>query len=262
MKIENPFDFSGKVVLVTGAAVGIGAAVARRFGRAGGKVCITYRHSAEEAEKLVEECQNLPGSMVARQVDMQSPASIQKLFKDVKNTFSGLHVLVNNAGIYPVEKLTDMDVKQWKETIDTNLTGPFICTREAAGIMKETEGAENIGCSIINIGSIESENPGFGHSHYTASKAGLVMFTRAAAQELGPLGIRVNAVSPGLIYSNGLFQAWPEGIHDYLREVPLGRLGTGDDVADACLFLSSPAARWISGINLRVDGGMIAGRGY
>jgi len=114
----------------------------------------------------------------------------------------------------------------------------------------------------VNIASIEAENPAPGHAHYDAAKAGVLMYTRTAAQELGGQGIRVNAVSPGLIWRKGLEQAWPEGVDAYLRAVPLGRLGLTDDVADACLFLASPAARWITGANLLVDGGVMTHRIY
>jgi NAD(P)-dependent dehydrogenase (short-subunit alcohol dehydrogenase family) len=110
----------------------------------------------------------------------------------------------------------------------------------------------------VNIASIEGLDPAAGHAHYASSKAGLIMFTRAAALEYGPRGIRVNSVSPGLIDREGLERDWPEGVARWKRRVPLGRLGTPNDVADAVLFLLSPAARWISGANLVVDGGMSA----
>jgi NAD(P)-dependent dehydrogenase (short-subunit alcohol dehydrogenase family) len=116
--------------------------------------------------------------------------------------------------------------------------------------------------AIVNIASIESENPAPQHSHYSAAKAAVVMYTRTAALELGGKGIRVNCVSPGLIWREGLDRDWPEGVNAYLQAVPLGRLGQPDDVADACLFLASSAARWITGANLIVDGGVLTHRVY
>jgi NAD(P)-dependent dehydrogenase (short-subunit alcohol dehydrogenase family) len=117
--------------------------------------------------------------------------------------------------------------------------------------------AQGQGGAIVNVTSIEAENPAPAHSHYNAAKAGAAMHTRAAAQELGPHGIRVNAVAPGLVWREGLDEAWPDGVARYLNAAPLGRLGQPEDVADACLFLASPAARWITGASLTVDGGVM-----
>ena len=116
--------------------------------------------------------------------------------------------------------------------------------------------------AIVNIASIEAQNPAVAHSHYDAAKSGIVMYTRAAAQELGRQGIRVNAVSPGLIWRDGLDTDWPDGVARYLRAAPLSRLGRPDDVADACLFLASSGARWITGANLVVDGGVLTNTVY
>ncbi len=253
--MENPFNFTGKTILVTGGGSGIGSAISRRFAGAGGAVCAQYRSSAAEAEKLTADYASGPGKVTAVRADLGEPDEVEGLFRRIDEEFGRLDVLVNNAGIYPVRPLSDMSLPEWKAMIDINLTSPFLCLREAVKRM-------DAGGAVVNIGSVEAENPAFGHAHYTASKGGLIMFTRAAAKELGPRGIRVNAVSPGLIYKNGLDQAWPDGIAAYLREVPLGRLGTGEDIADACLFLSGAASRWITGVNLRVDGGMVTSRGY
>jgi NAD(P)-dependent dehydrogenase (short-subunit alcohol dehydrogenase family) len=118
--------------------------------------------------------------------------------------------------------------------------------------MKEQDGG-----AIVNITSIESENPAPNHSHYNAAKGGVLMFTRASAYELAPHGIRVNAVAPGLIWREGLERDWPDGVQRWQKTAPLKRLGLPDDVADACLFLASPAARWITGASLLVDGGVM-----
>lgn len=253
--MNNPFDFRDKKVVVTGGASGIGAAISRRFAEAGADLCVHYRSSSAEAEEFINAGDAFEGKIVAVQADLSRPEGVISLMEETAEILGGISVLINNAGIYPMADLAGMELEEWKRMIDINLTTPFLCIREALCYMKP-------GSSVVNIGSVEAENPNFAHSHYTASKGGLVMFTRAAAKELGPKGIRVNSVSPGLIYKEGLAQAWPEGIAGYLDEAPLGRLGTGTDVADACLFLSSPAASWISGINLRVDGGLLASRGY
>jgi 3-oxoacyl-[acyl-carrier protein] reductase len=132
-----------------------------------------------------------------------------------------------------------------------NTGGVAAMTREAAALMAT-------GGSIVNIGSIEGLQPAFAHSHYAASKAAVIMHTRAAALELGPRGIRVNCVSPGLIEAPRIEEAWPEGVARWHAAAPLHRLGTPADIADAVLFLASPGARWISGANLVVDGGVLA----
>ncbi len=116
--------------------------------------------------------------------------------------------------------------------------------------------------AIVNIGSISASNPATDHSHYNSAKAAVLMFTRSCAQELGPFGIRVNSVSPGLIHKDGIEEAWPEGVERWQSRAPLRRLGEPEDIADACLFLASPAARWITGHNLVVDGGVLATRIY
>jgi NAD(P)-dependent dehydrogenase (short-subunit alcohol dehydrogenase family) len=167
-------------------------------------------------------------------------------------------VLINNAGIDPLVSMLEMTDEQWDEVVDTNLRGVHLCTQICA---KQIIG-QGSGGAIVNIASIEAQNPAAMHSHYNASKAGIVMHTMAAARELGEQGIRVNVVSPGLIWEEGLDEAWSDGVSRYLGAAPMGRLGQPDDVADACLFLASPAARWITGANLVVDGGVLTNTVY
>jgi len=140
----------------------------------------------------------------------------------------------------------------WRAVMAANLDSAFFVTQAAAGRLR----AIGSGGAIVNIASIEGSEPAAGHGHYATSKAGLLMLTRAAALEYGPDGIRCNAISPGLIDRDGLAASWPEGVARWLDKVPLGRTGVATDVANAVLFLLSPAAHWISGANLVVDGGM------
>jgi 3-oxoacyl-[acyl-carrier protein] reductase len=144
-----------------------------------------------------------------------------------------------------------MTAVQWRAVVDTNLTGVFACTQAAAEVMGP-------GGSVTHIASIEASHPAPGHAHYSASKAAVVMHARSAALEYGPHGIRVNTVSPGLIDRDGLAEAWPEGVERWVRKAPLGRLGRPEDVADACVFLASPLASWVTGHDLVVDGGVSA----
>ncbi len=175
-----------------------------------------------------------------------------------QETFGGLDVLINNAGVYPLASILDMNDDAWHSVVNANLFSVYLCTQVVARNMVK----HGRGGAIVNIASIEAETPAPMHSHYSAAKAGMLMYTRTAACELGAHGIRVNAVSPGLIWRDGLERDWPEGVERYRKAAPLGRLGRPDDVADACLFLASPAARWITGANLRVDGGVMTHTPY
>jgi len=146
----------------------------------------------------------------------------------------------------------------WDRVVTANLTSVHLVTQAVASRLR----AAGRPGAIVNIASIEAHNVAPAHSHYAAAKAGVLMYTRAAARELGPLGIRVNSVSPGLIWRAGLDEAWPEGVTRYRAAAPLERLGQFDDVADACLFLLSPASRWITGADLVVDGGVLTNRTF
>jgi NAD(P)-dependent dehydrogenase (short-subunit alcohol dehydrogenase family) len=162
--------------------------------------------------------------------------------------FGRLDAVVANAGVHPVAELASMSVEQWREVVDTTLTATFATVQAAAGVMR--------GGSITLIASVEGRRPAPGHAHYAAAKAGVIMFARSAALEYGTGGIRVNSVSPGLIRRDGIEDAWPDGVERWHRAAPLRRLGESSDVGDACVFLASPMARWITGADLVVDGGM------
>lgn len=248
-------DFSGTVVLVTGAGSGIGGGIALRFAEAGAAVGVAYHTSKDGAQAVVAAIERRGGRACAIACDVTREGEVERMVSQAADSLGGLHVLINNAGTYPLAALLEIDGKSWDEVIAANLRSVHLCTRAAARRMSG-------GGAIVNIASIEAENPAPLHAHYCAAKAGVAMYTRSAAQELGAKGIRVNCVSPGLIGREGLEQAWPEGVAAYQSAVPLGRLGTFEDVADACLFLASPAARWITGANLLVDGGVLTHRVY
>ena len=236
-------SLDGETALVTGASGNIGRGIARRLAEAGAKIVIHYHRDATSARQLADEV----GSDAVVQARLDDAGAIDAIFKDHRPT-----LVVNNAAAQPVEKLAGMSFEEWRAVLSTNLDGPFLVVQCAARAWGDKGGA------IVNIASIEGSDPAAGHAHYATSKAGLLMFTRAAALEYGAQGIRVNCVSPGLIDREGLADDWPEGVGRWQQRVPLGRLGTAKDVADAVLFLLSPAARWISGTNLVVDGGMSA----
>jgi NAD(P)-dependent dehydrogenase (short-subunit alcohol dehydrogenase family) len=251
---QKLLDFTGRVVIVTGAGQGIGAGIAWRFAQAGAPVVVNYRTSAEGAQVVVARIEAGGGEAAAVQADVSREEGAIALIEAAVARFGRVDGLINNAGTYPLHTLLDMTAADWDAVIDANQRSAFLCTQAAARRMIE----QGEGGTIVNITSIEAEHPAPAHSHYNAAKAAVAMFTRSAALELGPHGIRVNAVAPGLIWREGLDEDWPDGVARYRVAAPLGRLGTYDDVADACLFLSSPAARWITGVTLRVDGGVMA----
>lgn len=219
-------DLSGKVVLVTGAGGGLGAGIASRF-EAAGALVVRHRGLADG--------------------DLRTSA--QRVVSSAFDVFGRLDAVVNNAGVQPVEPLPDMTVAQWQSVVDTNLTGPFAVTQAAVQFSVS---------SITHIASIEGSHPAVGHAHYAASKAALIMHARAASLEYGPRGIRVNTVSPGLVSRPGISEQWPEGVARWEAAAPLGRMGTPEDIGNACVFLASDLASWITGHDLVVDGGVTA----
>ena len=242
--VADLLDLRGKTVLVTGASGNIGGGIARRLAEAGATI-IAHCHGNEDAARSLAE--SVAGSHV--RADLSDESAVERLFSGIRPD-----LVVNNAAVQPVKPLGDVSAEEWRAMLAANLDSAFLVTRHAAQRWRET----GAGGTIVNIASIEGTDPAAGHGHYATSKAGLLMLTRAAALEFGPAGIRVNAVSPGLIDREGLDEDWPDGVRRWRNRAPLERLGAPNDVADAVLFLLSPAARWISGANLVVDGGMSA----
>lgn len=248
----------GKIVIVTGSSSGIGARIAERFAEAGAYVVLNAKSNLSGMEDVLHRIRRSGGKAVAVQADVSDPKDVANLIEKTVNTFGRVDVLVNNAGVQPLRALLDLDAEEWDFVVSTNLRSTFLCTQAAAKQMI----LQGSGGAVINISSIEAESPAPNHSHYGASKAGINNLTKSAALELGAHDIRVNAVSPGLIDTGELETAWPEGVKRWKAAAPLSRLGHGLDVADACLFLASPAARWITGAILPVDGGVLAQQTY
>jgi NAD(P)-dependent dehydrogenase (short-subunit alcohol dehydrogenase family) len=243
-------DLSGTVAVVTGASGGIGAGVAARFAAAGAAVVVGHRTGAARAAAVVDGIVAGGGQAVAARADVTDPAHCAALVDVAVARYGRLDAVVGCAGVQPVAELGSMTVDQWREVVDANLTAAFATVRAAATAMR--------GGSVTLIASIEGARPAPGHAHYAAAKADVVMFARSAALEYGPAGIRVNTVSPGLVHRDGLAEAWPDGVERWRAAAPLSRLGEPSDVADACVFLASPMARWITGHDLVVDGGVSA----
>ncbi|MFT4232956.1 MAG: SDR family oxidoreductase [Leucobacter sp.] len=267
-------DLNGQRVLVTGASGGIGGGIARRFAAAGARLAVHYRGasaaSVDAAFALVEELREHGTEAVAVRADLAQPGAAALLIEEAARALGGLDGLVNNAGVQPLAPLADTSREEWDEVLGTNLGAVFELSREAAAAMGG--GDEGPGSAaahdprpnrwITHIASIEASRPAPAHAHYAVAKAGLVMHARAAALELGPLGIRVNTVSPGLVDRPGLAEAWPEGVASWLAHAPLGRLAAAEDIGNACVLLASPAASFITGQDLAVDGGMLATPGW
>ena len=245
-------DLSGRRALVTGASGNIGRGIALRLAEAGAEVVVHFLQDADGAAQTVDTIKIAGGTAVAVQADLGSAPAVSEFFAQLDNSGDVVDLVVNNAAIQPVTEFADISAEEWRSVMSANLDSAFFVTQAAARRMRDHGGAG----AIVNIASIEGSDPAGGHSHYATSKAGLLMLTRACALEFGRDGIRCNAVSPGLIERPGIEQSWPDGVARWREKAPLGRMGDASDVADAVLFLLSPAARWISGTNLRVDGGM------
>ena len=238
-------DLRGRVVAVTGAGGGIGRGIAARLLAAGASVVAHTRSSPLDWLP--------PGGRVARvTADLTGPDAPARVVSAALEAFGRLDGLVNNAALQPIKHFAELTDREWSEMIDTNLTAVHRLTQACAAAMKE---AGN-GGAVVHIASIEGRHAPVMHGHYGVSKAGLIMHARSAALAYGPDGIRVNAVSPGLIHRPGLEEDWPDGVSRWGRACPLGRLGSPEDVGDACVFLCSDLARWITGAELVVDGGV------
>jgi NAD(P)-dependent dehydrogenase (short-subunit alcohol dehydrogenase family) len=251
-------DLTGRTAVVTGAGAGLGAVIAERLAEAGAAISVHYRTNRAGALDVAARIAARGGRCLTCEADLTQPAHAERLFDTAAAHLGVPDILINNAGAYPLSSILDMSVAEWNLVVGANLTSTHLTTQALARrlVAVARPGA------IVNIASIEASTGAPAHSHYQAAKAGVVAYTRAAARELGPKGLRVNAVSPGLIWRDGLDADWPDGVGRYTAAAPLGRLGTAADVADACLFLVAPAARWITGIELIVDGGVLTNGAY
>ena len=243
-------ELTGKRALVTGSKSGIGFAIAKRLVQAGAEIVLHARSDSAEVEEAKMKLAKLTTQGVSIALgDFSDPNSCRSIFEKIKKDNKPIDILVNNAAIQPVCALADMSSSEISQMLEINLQIPIMMTRYFAEYSEK-------GGSILNICSIEGLTPAINHSHYAASKAGLIHFTKASALELGSKNIRVNSICPGLIDRQNLDKDWPQGVKSWLEKAPLKRLGAGNDIANAALFLVSDAASFITGANLVVDGGM------
>jgi 2-deoxy-D-gluconate 3-dehydrogenase len=263
LAISQLLDLSGKCAIVTGGARGIGQAIALRLAEAGARVMIADI-DLDAANETVDRIRSKDGTVEAIAADASSAWDVHKVVQATVDAFGGVDILVNNAGIFPLVPVLDVPEDLWDQVIDINLKGAFLYAKAAGGIMAET----GRGGRIINLASIDGMRPNGMAAHYNASKGGVLMLTKAMALELAPHGIHVNSVSPGGITTPGTDTARenvgksmgiPEEdiLQDWVQRVPLKRMGEPDEVARAVLFLAGPAADFITGANIVVDGGYL-----
>ncbi len=246
-------QLDGKVAVITGASKGIGAAIAEHLAAAGAAVVVNYASSRAGAEAIVDRIKRTGGKAVAMQADVSKLEDIRRLFADTKKAFGKLDILVNNAGIYEFAPLEAINAEHFHKHFDLNVLGLLLAMHEAVKHFDPSGG------SIVNLSSFAATSAPPNTSVYSATKAAVNAITRSLAQELGPRGIRVNAISPGVVETEGLHAAGISG-SDFQKQVeaqtPLGRISRPQDVAPVVVFLASPDSAWITGENLYVSGGL------
>jgi 3-oxoacyl-[acyl-carrier protein] reductase len=252
-EVGNMAKLTGKVAVVTGASKGIGAGIAKELAAQGASVVVNYSSSKEGAEKVVAEITKAGGKAIAVGGSVAKASDIEKLFAETKKTYGKVDVLVNNAGVYafaPLEAITEEEIDR---IFSTNVKGLLLATKTGVTHFPLEGG------SVINIGSVASENTPATSAVYSGTKGAVDVITRVLAKELGPKKIRVNAVNPGPVLTEGVKSAGFEGsdfLNQYVQQTPLGRIGQPDDVATVVAFLASDDARWITGSLLQAAGGL------
>ena len=245
---------SGKVAVVTGASKGIGAAIAERLGKEGASVVVNYASDKAGAEKVAKQIEANGGKALVVKADVSKKEDISKLFGETTVRFGKVDILVNNAGIYEFRPLEAVDEEHFHKQFNLNVLGLLLTTKEAVQHMNGDGG------SIINVSSVAAKTPREGGSVYSATKGAVDVVSRTLAQELGPRKIRVNSLSPGFTDTEGVRSSDVASTNAFrdlaVSRTPLGRVGTGEDIAGAAAFLASEDARWITGETILIGGGI------
>ena len=239
------------VAVITGAGKGIGKAVALRLAQDGYKIAVCYKNSESAADSTVSDIIFKGGTASAFPLDVTDSKNVNSVISEIEKSFGEIDVLVNNAGIAEQSLFTDITDEMWQKMIDTNLSGAFYCSRAVLPFMIHRKKGK-----IINIASIWGETGGSCEVHYSAAKAGIIGMTKALAKEVGPSGITVNCVSPGVILTDMTAHFDADTMNGLKYETPLGRIGTPEDIAGAVSFLASADASFITGQDIAVNGGM------
>lgn len=247
------YSFPGKVVLVTGSSRGMGAAILEAFAAAGAACIVNYfndpgGHNRQDAEQTAERIHRHSVPVHLFEADVRSYESVEALMKRVAGEAGGLDILVNNAGILRDRTVRRMTPEEWHSVLRTNLDGVFFCSKLGAEVLRE-------GGRIVNVSSIAGLHPFHGQANYGAAKAGVIALTKVMARELAKRGITVNAVAPGVVETPMLGDIKPEVVAEYIKQIPAGRLGRPEDVANAIQFFASEESAYITGQTLPITGG-------
>lgn len=261
------YSLQGQNALVTGADSGIGKGVALELAKAGARVLINYAHNEDAAAEVVDEIKAKGGDAFAHRADVSNEGEVQTMFADMFVRWGTIDILVNNAGLQKDSKFVDMTLDQWQTVININLTGQFLCAREAArefirrGVV---EGRSKAAGKIICMSSVHEVIPWGGHVNYATSKGGIMMMMKSMAQELAPHKIRVMSIGPGAIQTHINQSAWntPEALSKLLTLIPYNRIGEAEDIGKLAAWLASDEADYITGTTIFMDGGMTLYPGF
>ncbi len=257
----------GQKALITGANSGIGEGIAKCFGRAGADVVVNYVAKPEAAQEVVKYIESEGGKAIAIQADVSKEDQVQAMFQQMFKEFGTIDILVNNAGLQRDAAFVDMTLENWNFVLSVNLTGQFLCAREAArefirrGVVPSVSKAAG---KIICVSSVHEVIPWAGHCNYASSKGGIMLFMKSIGQELAPHKIRVNSLGPGAIKTPINRAAWetPEAEAKLLQLIPYNRVGEPDDLGKAAVWLASDDSDYVHGTTLFVDGGMLLYPGF
>ncbi len=263
----NPNTLKGQPALVTGANSGIGCAVAKALAAAGAPVVVNYVTDPPSAERVVDEIRNAGGEAMAIRADVSREDEVQAMFRKMIDAYGTIHLLVNNAGLQRDARFVDMTLHDWEFVLSVNLTGQFLCAREAAREFLRRGLVPKVSCAagkIICMSSVHEFIPWAGHVNYAASKGGVMLLMKSLAQELAPHRIRVNSICPGAIRTPINVSAWstPEALSQLLTLIPYGRIGEPEDIGRAAVWLASDESDYVNGTSLYIDGGMTLFPGF
>lgn len=257
----------GQVALVTGASSGIGAGVAKALSAAGATVVVNYSSSEDKARKVLDEIKAAGGDGMIFRADVSNEDDVTNMFQATFREYGTVDILINNAGLQKDSVFHEMTLKEWNHVIDINLTGQFLCAREAIkeflrrGVVKEKSKSAG---KIICMSSVHEVIPWAGHVNYAASKGGVMMLMKSLAQEYAPKKIRVNSIGPGAIRTPINHAAWqtPSAYQNLLKLIPAKRIGEVEDIGGAAVWLASDDSEYVNGITLFIDGGMLLYPGF
>ncbi|MGE0633677.1 MAG: SDR family oxidoreductase [Pseudobdellovibrionaceae bacterium] len=257
----------GQKAMVTGANSGIGKAIAIQLGKEGADVVVNYVVGDEEAQEVVDEIKKSGSKAYAHKADVSKEDQVVAMFQKMYQEFGTIDIMVNNAGLQRDAALEKMTLEQWNTVISINLTGQFLCSREAIKEFKRRGVKKEISCAagkLICISSVHQVIPWAGHVNYASSKGGIHMLMQSIAQEVAPYRIRANAIAPGAIRTNINKPAWstPEAYNELMKLIPYNRIGEPEDLAHCCAWLASDYADYITGTTIFVDGGMTLFPGF